>query len=257
MKNILGHELFKLKKSKTIYIVFAITVIVSYVWAEIVVAFAAEDFAATGSESLRIVADMAQILFVMLSVVISSFAVADYEKGLKRNIVMSGHSRTKIYLCKYIISFIAATLLLTTAVIMCLVVTLRYNGWGSINFVRFVLVYLQMLLQYAAMVAVILFIADLARNSAAAIGANICLILFLFFISNLVFTHLGADGETITSTSKFLDFIGDIYVGVLSQRVAMPDLSIWKIVQYIATAVCTFIAAFMGGAYLFGKRDLK
>lgn len=257
MKNLLRHELFKLKKSKVIYIVLAIAVIVSYVWAEIVVAFAAEDYAATGSESLRIVANMAQFMFIMLSVIISSIVVADYEKGIKRNIVMSGHSRTKIYICKYIISFFAAILLFTTAVIVCLVVTLRYNGWGSISFCHFILMYLQMLLQYAAMVAIIFFISDVTRGSAAAIGANICLILFLFFMTNLVFTSVGADGETITSTSKFLDFVGDMYPGVLSQRVTMPDLSVLKIVQYICTAIVTFTAVFIGGAYIFNKRDLK
>jgi len=257
MKHLLTHELYRLKTNKLMYTVLASVIVVGAFWAEIVIAFAHEDFTPSGSNSLRLVAHMSRAIFVIMAIAISSLAVKDYQKGVIRNIVISGHSRIKIYLSKYIVALLVTFIIFTLTVIICLMATMRTHGWGNGNVGIFILMYLQMFLQYAAVTAIMLFIADLIRNSTGAIGANIALMLILIFISSIVFVKTGADGETINTTNGFIDFIGNMYAGTLAGRVAIRGLSIWKILQYLGTAIATIAVTLLGGVYLFNKRDLK
>lgn len=258
MKNLLYHEFFKLKKNKTAYIVFLLSIAFSIFVAVIAIVMPEEiGGTITGSDGLSMAVDGNQLWFIMCAILVSSFVVTEYQRGIIRNTVMCGHQRYKIYLTKYIISLITAIVLFTTIVIINVIVASTANGWGDIGIGKFILMYLHVLLQYAAVIAVILLIADLTRSTGAALGANIGLIMLFSIIGSLGIKVIGPDGEVLTKGNKILEFIGDLYVGILSTRAATPDLTTIKIIQYICTAVCTFVAAFMGGVYLFNKRDLK
>lgn len=257
MKNLLAHELFKLKKNKTMYIVFFLAFAFSLILAVLTIAVPEEiGGKITGSEGLSLAVGGNQLWFIMCAVIISSIVVTEYQRGIIRNTVMSGNQRYKIYLTKYIVSIVSAIVMFTMVVIVSTVAASIANGWGDITVGKFILMYLHVLLQYAAVIAVILLIADLTRSPGAALGTNIALILVFSLIGEFGI-RIEVNGEVITKGNKVLEFIGDLYVGILSQRAAMANLTTAKIIQYICTAICTLIAAFMGGVFLFNKRDLK
>jgi len=255
--NLLGHEFFKLKKNRTVHIVFVLTVVISIALALLLI-FMPEELGGNmkGSDSLAVAAEGVQIWFIMIAVIVSSIVVAEYGKGQIRNMVMSGHSRCKIFFIKYIVSLVAALVLFTTTVVISGGVVTIINGWGSIGFGEFIGMYSHMLLQIAAVTAIIVLIADLTRSTGAALGANIALVLIFTLISSFGI-RVEIDGEVIIKGNKILEFIGDMYVGVLAIRAATPGLSTVKIMRYICTAVVTLVVALFGGAFLFTKRDLK
>lgn len=258
MSKLFKHEFFKLFRNRTVHIVFLITVVLSAGIALLMV-FMPESISGgvSGSETLSMAVGGNDVWLIMCAVIVSSIVVAEYHRGIIRNMVMSGHSRCKIYLAKYIVSLVTAIALFTTVVLVTLPILSIANGWGdAVSVGTFLLMYLHILLQYAAVIAIILLIADLTRSTGAALGANIGLILVFTIIGSLGIT-VEVDGEVVMAGNRVLEFIGDLYVGVLSTRAATPDLTTAKIIQYILTAIGTLAIALFGGMFLFKKRDLK
>jgi len=259
MISLLRHEFFKLFRNRAVQIVFIIAVLLS-IGMTILMLFIPEELlggALSGSGSIGIAAEGSEVWLILCAVIVSSIVVTEYNRGQIRNMVMSGHSRIKIFFAKYIVCLVSAVALFTVIVLVGLPITTIANGWGDdATVLQFIGMFFHVLLQYAAVTALILFIADLTRSTGAALGANIGLILIFIIIGSLG-VRVEIDGEVIVAGNRVLEFIGDLYVGVLAMRVATPDLTAIKIIQYIATAVVTTAIALIGGAFLFKRRDLK
>lgn len=259
MKDLLKHELFKLKRNKAFYIVLAITLFIGFMVANVVARayqFAGSGAAVSASRSLIIVATCNEILFTLCAVMVASLIVTEFQRGVIRNMVMSGHSRFKIYLTKYIATLLAGTILLVTIVILSIVATFFANGWGPLSFGKFILMFLHMWLQYAAVISITLFFATITRSTAATICINIGLLLLFSFIGSLALTSTATDASA-QRVAKVVEFIGDLYPGILAQKATIISLTTQKVVQYVCTAVLLILASFVGGAILFERSDIK
>jgi len=259
MINLLGHELFKLRKNRSLYIVLTLSLLLAFFMASMFASLA--DGGLTGNQALVLAGVATEVWIIMTAVVITSFVVAEYQKGQIRNLVMSGHSRISIYLAKYITALIVGLGLLTAVVLLITGVATYVNGWNNpevlfeLSFLGFLSMYLQLAVLYAAIIAVILFIADLTQSTAAAIGANIGLMLVFTLLAS-VGTYLAATGGA-TEDPHIFNRVSELYVGFLTTRIIDADLGTAKMVQYMCTALITAILALVGGALLFRRRDLK
>jgi ABC-type transport system involved in multi-copper enzyme maturation permease subunit len=251
MKNILQYELFKLKRNKGFLIVMPLALLFAIVmpilnWIGANGNTEAEKMYG-GKDAIIWSSASYQIWSVFILVLVTSLIVTEYARGTMRNSVMSGSSRNKIFIAKTLICCTLTVIIFFMFFAADTVALSIQNGFGAINFGRYILTIFVVLLQAVAVAFVTVFFAELTRNTGAVFGIMLGVTYSFAIMLMLAITHSWAP----------LKVFAELYVGANIETSADFSLSPLKIVKYILTAVVTIGLSFWGGLVSFKGRDVK
>lgn len=262
MKNLFRHEIFKLLKSKSFWVVLIVAASVSLFIAIIMQSVGGTtvelgDGETTtmaftkGAEGLMFAASDASVMIVFISILVSGIFCSEYQKGIIRNLVTSGAPRWKIYITKLILCTVASLILLVVMTVIFTGFCTVFNGFGSVNFGKLMLSLLTIVIHVVAISALIVFIADLTKSTGATIGISIGIYLLFTIIIQIV--GISATGTWL----KVVEFFSDIHPGKGMEVATNLDISIARYIRLIIMAICSTAVFTFGGMFLFKKRDLK
>lgn len=254
------HEIYKLVKSKAFWIVVALTFIFPIAMSFLMVSVVGGDGKVQGmpvdlnaSTALLDACANAQIWSILAMVVISSLVVGDYNNGIVRNMVMSGMPRWKVWFVKLGLSVILTVVAFGIFVLVESIIMGAWYGRGSVAVGRYFGTLCVAALLSIALSSVILFLADLTRNTGATLGITI-LLFIAFSIFTMCVHMIPASNEALRKT---FEIIGELFVGNVLSSAASFTWTAAKMWQYVATSVATFAVCTGLGFWLFCRRDLK
>ena len=261
MIRLLKHEVFKLRKSKVLWIVLLLGVALGLLFGIIMQAVGGTSVdmgpgmeamvipKATGAYGMQLAAS--DLLVILASVLIAAIVCAEYQRNTIRNIAACGVPRWQIYTVKLIVCA-AATLALFFVILGTLTGFLSVlNGFGDVGFGKYTLTLLNVVLQVVALSVVTTFIADLTRSTGATIGISIGMV--SVFMGLVTIVSMAVSGTLLTA----VEFIGELYPGYGMYKAAEFDLSAGKALRLLAMGICSTVIFTFGGIFLFTKRDLK
>ncbi|MGG5463282.1 ABC transporter permease [Clostridium sp. B9] len=144
MMNLIKSEVFKLKREKNLYIVLLLIVILfsvisNFTYENVVIGL--KNILGTNRVNLNsgsyIMVEMlksADILILLFLPIISSILMIDFSSGTIKNNIISGYSRSKIYLSKLIVCSITCILIVLFYVVIAFCMVTIKNGYdGSLD----------------------------------------------------------------------------------------------------------------------------
>lgn len=216
----------------------------------------------------------------MLSIVFAAFTGlflgTEYSDGVIRNKIISGHTRSNIYLSDFIVTFFASLCMLI-AVLAGGLVGIPTFGWLKMPTGQFILYIVICVMFTAALSAIFTFIGMLISNKAASAVLSILLSLGLILVASVIFNALGepemSSGAIITmdgiqmmephpnpryiggTLRKVFQFIIDFLP--TGQGIQMANSEIASPVQMILYSVFITFGVSAGGIFTFRKKNLK
>lgn len=262
MNNLLKSEFYKLKKSKSFYILLGVNVLLA-----LTVAFAHQAGAnmesGAGNASSKLSSMVSEfggawliteslnegILPLIIAIFVSIFVSADFNLGTIKNTVSKGFNRQKIYFVKFIISSLTALIMLTVFILTaCITGTLMwgFDPNGIADTAGLLTLFLTQSLMIIAYVAIFVFISMSLRSSGSSIGLNICVV---FLLGSLLQAFNLILGGKIDLGSFW---ISDNMTKLITFAPASTDL-----VRGIAVALAYILVSTILGIKLFQKQDIK
>ncbi|MCL2599093.1 MAG: ABC transporter permease [Firmicutes bacterium] len=219
MGKLLRHEFYKFFTSKASYIIFGIPIVMMIALAAIGVPFRGQEM------MVMFFGAMSGFWSLFLVIFISQNVSTDYGKGIVRNMIMSGHTRNKVYFAKLILCVVVSVVVV---VLMSLIVAFCnrvgiVQGLGFESFLieqdKFWVFMGLILLSIVAFVVFIFAMANLTKSIGATIGIAIG--------ASILFPLLPVFGSLANSNTviQILDFVSKLYVGSLFQlsaNIALP-----------------------------------
>lgn len=201
MMNLIRSEFFKLKKEKNIYIVLLLIVLLFFIMSKF-----AHDYIVIGLKNIlgtnRVnfnsgsnitveILKSGDILILLFLPIISSVLMTDFSAGTVKNNIISGYSRSKIYLSKLVVCSITCIFIVLFYVIMAfLMVTIKngYDGNLDLNLILNTLkvIVIQMPI-YIGIISTAFMIGVLTQNKTVVITVY----LLYQFVAETIFIALG------------------------------------------------------------------
>lgn len=265
MTKLLRHEFYKLLRSTGVWITSCICIIIA-IGMGIILRFVIGQtgFLYTSLDvTFAFVASMfSQIWMLFIVIIIVSIVSADYQKGIIRNMVLSGHSRSKVYFSKYIVCMIYAFVLL----LICVAASLFIGSTQieiSVEPMNFVYSLLMFFFQAIAYSTTAFFIGYAVHSTGASIG----IVIGLYMLFNIL-SGISAIPVLNETAQKTITFISELYTGNLVSTASVGILGVnimdmsgklsdAKLIQYILTAAVTIVLLLTIGVMRFKKVNLK
>lgn len=195
---------------------------------------------------------------IFIALIINLINTKDYSQGTIRNFMVSGESRTTIYLTKAIITSIATIIFIGISIIVVTLASTIVTGWSttfaSIDLLEFLGRSLLVILIYIAFSTIITFFAHLFQSSGKVIAITL-VICFVFQILYGLYTYnLYISGG---SGSVFLEIITKIFVPVHLAGVTSLGGELNDILFAVLASVLTILLFTILGILKFKQRDLK
>lgn len=262
MNSLLKSEFYKLKKSKSFYILVFVSMLLALTVALAHQAGANMESNA-GNASSKLSAMVSEfggawlikealnegILPLIIAIFVSIFVSVDFNLGTIKNIVSKGFNRQKIYFVKFIISSFTGLIMLTCFILTaCIAGTLMwgFDPNGIANTTGLLTLFLTQSLMVIAYVAIFVFTSMSLRSSGASIGVNICVVLLLSSLLqafNLIF------GGRIDLGSFW---VSDNMTKLITFSPTSTDL-----IRGITVALVYILLSTILGIKLFQKQDIK
>jgi len=270
MGQLLKHEFFKLVKSKGFKVTFIIAVAIAVSEALLFTSLAntLENVAGdnilelTGKTSLKLYASTVFYVLLLITIAITAIIVGDHQKGIVRNMLLSGHPRAKIFTARWIVvMFITFVFIAATYVISIIPPTIRF-GWQSsaISDTEYLQKLLHMFFQAFAFGTFVLFVASSIKSIGGTIGTMLGLMIVLQTIGQFAYMFSLDSSEP----NMVLFWINKLFVGNLVGEVATGGgfLSIGLVESeyyliYFIIGVVTLILSYLIGLLQFKRADFK
>lgn len=186
----------------------------------------------------------------VLAVYVSIVVVSEYSSGMVKNIVGKGSSRTVIFMSKLIMAVLSSLLLLLISCAMVLACGMIFIGKSAFvgDFWQNAMVYvgMQMLLN-AALAALYVLIAEVARCYAAGISASIGAAVF----PTLLFTGLDVISEKYGLT------LSSYWVVTRSETCPLSGITADFVLETVLVSAVWFLLSAGLGIWHFNKTDVK
>ncbi len=186
----------------------------------------------------------------VLAVYVSIVVVSEYSSGMIKNIVGKGNSRTVIFMSKLIMAVLSSLLLLLISCAMVLAFGMIFIGKSSFagGFLQNLMLYIgiQMLLN-AALAALYVLIAEVARSYAAGISASIGAAVF----PTLLFTGLDVISEKYGLT------LSSYWVVTRSETCPLSGITADFVLETVLVSAVWFLISVGLGIWHFNKTDVK
>jgi len=256
MINLLKCEFYKLSRNFALRVVGIITVLFSVLSAALFIfsGNTAGITAIAASDAMSLIRFDNQVWLILITVLVCSIIVTEHQRGIIRNLVISGKSRVEVYISKLIVCVLLSFAIIAVSQLLYLTLLGINSGWGSHSLGEYIGHLGLVLIQVAAFTALVLFISSLTYSTGATIGISIAL-LFVFSLFAALSQMFALFGNQ--STADIFEFISRLYVGNLFPQVAIYGTASNILLQHSVVGLITFFAFGGGGLYLFNKRDMK
>lgn len=275
MINLLRGEIYKLFRSKCLYIcsiVSVVFVLLIYGMFSLAAAMQVGEvenglygmvYVEDDTQEIATVWDdmsvtvIVQMMFSSVGILIvtifaSIFVFAEYANGAVKNVVGKGYSRWKVFTSKYISTVVGGVIIesvMLMAVLLCEVLIVSVDRLNA-NLLLEICVYvgLQLLLAVAFM-GIIVMISQISRNLGAGIAIGVCMIMFSSFITaglNAVLTYF-----------KIKVNVCDYWLLDLISSCPVTDIDSSFLIRTITCAIVWFVVAYGMGGLHFRKVDVK
>ncbi len=281
MLNLIGSDLFKLRKAKYFWVLLVICLFLAVgtvflldftyklagdsMEAQLTQEQAALDDAGmnvsvegipTGHDELSASGQMLTFFAgnttLLMAVLISLFVGSEFNNGTVKIIASRNYSRMKIYLSKLLVGILASVLFTLVFVLAATLTATALWGFGdaSGSFVPHLLQRgaLELLLG-ASYVSVFVMFSFLIRQNGGSLAANIC---FLEFTSLVVTLGEMLIHHFLDRTVTLSDYLPDMCMTALTQN---PDGS--TLLRSALVGICFLLVPALAGAGSFRKRDIK
>jgi ABC-type transport system involved in multi-copper enzyme maturation permease subunit len=264
MRNLFKHEAFKLFRSKALWISLVVAVVMQLVFVGLMQLVSSIEIpmgddavfsipGMTGISGIQYAAS--DLLLILAAVLIAGIICIEYQKGVMRNLVMSGVSRWKIFLTKFIMSLAVTFAMFFVMAFITSALFTAFNGFGKFDWNVDTWIILNTLIQITSVVALTVLVAELTRSIGATIGISIG----LYFVSSIIMS-IGMFVPD-TTLASVLEFIGDMYPGLgmvaFANPMAASAFTMARFIRLTIIAVCSIAVYFTAALLLFKKRDLK
>jgi ABC-type transport system involved in multi-copper enzyme maturation permease subunit len=275
MRNLLGANLFRLRRDKTFWL--CIAAMLGFSMFMVLQGGRADALEGWGRNLDYYYFKTPPYCGLVLAVAIARFIGTDYDDGTIRNKCIIGHTRSEIYLANLLTCFICSTLLFAAWAVGGLA-GIPYFGLWSMGITGYVQLLILELLAFLAMTAFLVCIAQFITNRSANVitvfAAMAILLLGSYFYNALCEPMTYMDGYTIHSdgTVDFGDEITNpayiagtlrvvyqtiLYILPTGQQIWIADETV---TQPLMMGVCSLIVIVVCsgiGLLLFRKKDLK
>jgi len=254
MKSLMASDLFKLKKGKYLYgctigsvllRIFIIIIMYSVLQMD-------DSSSASGYEILSKAIGSGSALLV--SIAISIFVGAEFGFGTIKNSATKAFSRTRIYMSKLLVSFIATIcILLITAVVYVLLGTIVF-GWGTppdgyiLDAIAKMGVQIYLNLALSSMFVMV---AILIRQSAGSIAINICILQFAGLVAQICSLAFDKLFHLTIEFSKYLPST------IISDTVDVEKLTSELTIRGLVAGAVIIVLTTAFGIFSLQKRDIK
>lgn len=271
MFNLLKGELYKLWRSKSLYICsVAMVAFVLLVYGMFSLAdMMQQGEVANGSYGLTVHEDVAsvwdemgissivQMMFssvsaLIVAIFVSIYVFADYASGAIKNVVGKGYDRSVVFVSKFVGTVIGTTIMQIAMILGVLLCEVVFLGGSRLNADAFVTIAgytaIQLLLG-VALTAIIVMISQICRNLGVAIAISTCMIMFSSFVTVGINTLL-----------KFMDInvnVCDYWILDLITNCPVENIDNGFLARAIVCAIVWVgVAVGIGGTH-FRKVDVK
>ncbi|MBQ4529249.1 MAG: ABC transporter permease subunit [Lachnospiraceae bacterium] len=275
MINLLRGEVYKLRKSKCLYICcIALVAVVMLFYGMLMLADKIQQgelangtygvvVEETSQETMpdfwsgQSILEIIQMMFgsfgsIIITVFVAIFAYGEYANGAIKNIVGKGHNRGKIFGVKYISTIISAILMMVLMTVATLFLGILFIGPEKVSYeVCKNLCYyagIQLLLG-AAFAGIVTVISQLCRNLGAGISISICMLTF----SSLITAGLDA----VLYYFKLEVKVSDYWIVDLISNCPSTDIDSSFAIRATVSAIIWIVAALGIGTLHFQKADVK
>lgn len=264
MINLIKSEFYKLKKSKTFYILLAVCA--AFV---VVMAFSLQggvSMARLHPEDLglkniiKMSSNFGGAWFIgqslsngthelIIAIFVSIFVSSEFNYGTMKNIVSKGFNRVQVYLAKLTASAAAALVILFLYLAVGGITGTILWGFdtnGIASFRNIVILILTQSLLTVAYTGVFVFAAMSLRNNVASIGVNICVVMLVPTLLKTV-TILVGGGINLSN----------YWISENVSKLAALNPTSFDIARGVIVSIVYTIAATIAGCVLFRKQDIK
>lgn len=279
MINLLNGELYKLRKSKCVYICsITMIVFVMVMYGTLKLAdkiqqgeiengsmgvIVSEEKMEENGEGFTSIFDQISILDILqqmcgsfsgifTAIFAAIFVYKEYGNGAIKNVTGKGYGRWKVFASKYIITMAAAAIMMMIMMIVTLLFGIVFKGTEELNgeFLKNLCIYggIQLLLG-AALVGLIISVNEFCRNLGVGIAISLCFICFSDFIS--------AGFDLILKYCHFDFKISDYWLLDLMGNCPLTDIEKSFVTRAVLTAIFWIVFSFGIGVLHFKKADIK
>lgn len=232
MMNLIRAEFFKLKKEKNIYIVLLIIILLFFIMSQFAhdyIVIGLKNVLGTnrvnlnsGSNIINEILKSADILMLLFLPIISSVLMTDFSVGTIKNNVISGYSRSKIYLSKLIVCSITCILIVLFYVISAFFMNIIKNGYDGalninliLNTIKIIVIQIPI---YIGIISTAFMIGVLTQNKTVVIT----IYLLYQFVIEILFMALGDKVNNIMQYEPIsnLDKVAHIETNALSNNLS-------------------------------------
>ncbi len=271
MFNLLKGEVYKLWRSKSLYICSAVMLVfVLLIYGMFSLAdmmqqgeLANGSYGVTVNEGVTSVWDdmgisvIVQMMFSSVSALIvaifaSIYVFGDYANGAIKNVVGKGYSRSEVFLSKFVgtvVGTIVMQVVMILGVLLCEAVILGGNRLGAAVLGEICSYTAIQLLLETALTGIIVTISQICRNLGAGIAISACMIMFSSFVTAGINALLKLMDINVNVCNYWiLDLISECPIGTMDNNFLVRAV--------VSAIVWTVVAIGIGGIH-FRKADVK
>lgn len=244
MLNLLKAEFYKLKTSKTFYLIAALMVVQSILCP---IFFSGS---MTGKEVLQRVLEAQEFfsLIIVIGVFAACFIADEFTSGCIKSLISYGHRRRYIIISKSIVFYVGIIIISLIAPLLITIINTVMNGYGevfTIDSLRFILMrVIPMLFIYIGISSIVLLAAFISRNTGITVGVGA----FIDTINRLL--------RGFSFKNNTVKLIHDNTIFGQSLLMQGSNITFSQVLKVVMIAIVTIILSTLIAIYVFNKSDV-
>lgn len=250
MNRVLQYDIFKIKKSKYVWISTLVALFISILVLTVTI------YASKNGKYIKIgVEQYFHVLFdsispLIFSIIVGIFVGSDFKNGTIKNIASKGITRDKIVFSKTILSFILAIIFILVHVIFGILIILTMSN-QSITYSAMLILFRGLflsILSFFAYSSIYIFIAFLVRSSGISIAISIAVNAILPTIALLI--------DSLIIRSERL-YVSNTMPSFVSTFFKQNTIDTQQMIIYVVAMIVEIIVLYLLTDVLMKKRDIK
>ena len=190
------------------------------------------------------------IMETFIAVIVGIMVAKEYSEGTIKNTLAYGKKRTTFYIAKFINIVLGSSIIMAIMTVVSTVGNTIIKGWGEefkiSQLVEMARTFAGAVIVFAAVAAVIMFIATLVKSNGATIGISVAIFILLPTIISFLY-----------GSYDWFDTIFELSLYYNAALVTAIKSSASDILRAVTISIITMVIALGGGIAVFKAQDIK
>lgn len=190
------------------------------------------------------------VMETLIAVIVGIMVAKEYSEGTIKNTLAYGKKRTTFYIAKFINIVLGSSIIMAIMTVVSTVGNTIIKGWGEefkiSQLVEMARTFAGAVIVFAAVAAVIMFIATLVKSNGATIGISVAIFILLPTIISFLY-----------GSYDWFDTIFELSLYYNAALVTAIKSSASDILRAVTISIVTMIIALGGGIAVFKAQDIK